>query len=94
MKVSKIILHDLQDAIRNGTWSVGRLAFFGGAYACVAGLLQLMPPMGIFMAATPLAALNTIFLLIFGIVTMTVESSGDTISASLKVSLPKLCHLK
>jgi hypothetical protein len=32
-----MILHDLQDGIKNGTWSIGRLAFFGGAYGVVAG---------------------------------------------------------
>jgi hypothetical protein len=91
MKVSEIVLHDLQDAIRNGTWSIGRLAFFGGAYACFAGLLQFMPPMGILMCATPIGMLNIIFMMIFGLVTMTIESSGDTISATFKANIMKYC---
>jgi hypothetical protein len=49
MEVSKMILHDLKDGIRKGAWSVGRLAFFGGCYATVSGILDLMPPASIFM---------------------------------------------
>jgi aspartate-semialdehyde dehydrogenase len=29
--------HVIQDGIKNGTWSIGRLAFFGGGYGAVAG---------------------------------------------------------
>ena len=40
---------------------------------------------------TPLAGLSQLYLLLFGVVTMTVESSGDTISANLKAGILKYC---
>jgi len=92
-KVAEMIFHDLQDAIKNGTWSIGRLAFFGGCYGTVAGGLNMLPPASIFRVFTPLAGLNMLFLLLFGVVIMTVESDGDTISSSLKANIIKYCAL-
>jgi hypothetical protein len=37
---------DMKDLLRNGTWSIGRLAFFGGAYAFMEGFFMLLPPLG------------------------------------------------
>jgi hypothetical protein len=39
--------------------------------------------------ATPLACINVVFLTFFGAIIMTIESSGDTISASLKDGIMK-----
>lgn len=91
MEVSKMILHDLKEGIRKGAWSVGRLAFFGGCYGTVSGILDLLPPASIFKIFTPLAGLSQLYLLIFGVITMTIESSGDTISANLKAGILKYC---
>jgi len=90
-EVAQMIFHDLQDALKNGTWSIGRLAFFGGCYGTVAGVLDLLPPASIFKVFTPLAGINMVFILLFGIVIMTVESSGDTISANLKRTIFHYC---
>jgi len=90
-KVAEMIFLDLRDAIRNGTWSVGRLAFFGGAYACVVGVLDLLPPASLFKIFSPLAGINMVFVLLFGFVIMTIESSGDTISSTFKSSIFHYC---
>ena len=49
----------------------------------------MLPPASIFRVFTPLAGLNMLFLLLFGVVIMTVESDGDTISSSLKANIIK-----
>jgi len=90
-QVSEIVLTDMQYFIKEGSWSVGRLAFFGGAYAAVVGVLALMPPKIIFRVFSPLAGVNMIALTLFGFVTMTVESDGNTISATFKANIIKYC---
>jgi len=75
----------------DGSWSIGRLAFFGGCYGTVIGILDLLPPASIFKIFTPLAGMNMIFVFLFAFVTMVIESSGDTISASLKGAILHQC---
>jgi hypothetical protein len=90
-EVSKMIFSDLQDGIKNGTWSIGRMAFFGGAYGVVMGGLSLLPPGCFLIFVTPIAGINMVFILAFSFVIMTVESSGDTISGSLKNNIFHWC---
>jgi hypothetical protein len=51
IKVTEQMYAELKAAIRNGTWSIGRMAFFGGAYAAMEGFFALLPPMGLFLVS-------------------------------------------
>jgi len=51
-QISKMIFQDLQDSLKNGTYSIGRMAFFGGCYGTVIGILDLLPPSIIFKVAS------------------------------------------
>mmetsp|Transcript_47774 Transcript_47774/g.108410 ORF Transcript_47774/g.108410 Transcript_47774/m.108410 type:complete len:386 (-) Transcript_47774:307-1464(-) len=89
--ISEKIFNDLKEGITKGTWSIGKLAFCGGAYATVIGALELMPPAVIFKIASPLHGVCMMFLFLFGIVILTLESEGDTIHAGLKGTLTHYC---
>jgi len=67
--------------------SIGRMAFFGGAYGLVMGGLSLIPPGCFIILVTPLAGLNMFFIMAFSFVIMTIESSGDTISSTFKKNI-------
>lgn len=110
-KVAKMIFQDLKDAVRSGTWSVGRLAFFGGAYgtitgqlifisqssrstltsAAAQGVLGFLSPTVLLKIFTPLGLINSVFILIFSFIIMVLESTGDTISESLRVGIITQC---
>ena len=49
-----MVMEDLRDAVKKGTWSVGRLAFFGGAYAALQVRVDKWP--------TPASAPHTLML--------------------------------
>mmetsp|Transcript_30362 Transcript_30362/g.68081 ORF Transcript_30362/g.68081 Transcript_30362/m.68081 type:complete len:400 (+) Transcript_30362:111-1310(+) len=91
IEVARIVMHDLRDGVEKGTWSIGRMAFFGGCYCSLIGALTLLPFGWIFLAFTPLAFVNAVTLVFFGLVTMTMESEGDTISAQFKANIQKYC---
>lgn len=61
------------------------------AVVVASGCLNLIPPMSVFLLFSPLAGINMVFLVIIGVVIMTIESSGDTISAGLKWQIFKYC---
>ena len=50
-----------------------------------------LPPMAILHLGTPLAMINMAALTFFGVIIMTVESSGDTISSNFKNGIKKYC---
>jgi hypothetical protein len=91
MEVGRRILGDLQEFIMAGGWTVGRLAFFGGVWGALRGLAFIITPSSLFHVVSPIATLTKLYLTLFCIVIMTVESDGETISADFKSFIFKHC---
>ena len=65
------------------------LAFFGGCWGTLLGIGFLFTHL--LMVVSPLATLTKLYLFFFSVITMTVESDGETVSANLKAFILKQC---
>jgi hypothetical protein len=51
----------------------------------MAGFCTLLPPASLLMALSPIESLNVVFVFVFSVVTVTIESARGTVSEKLRV---------